>query len=132
MVLINLISYTSNNIQFILVLIFLVFYSLGYAEVLPINKQQKIVKTVSSPIKKCDFHKLGTWGFQVFVGIELDASKAPYIRFNIPHTERTQYETWCKKKSDVTIRYRIKHTKGKSETTYWAEDIKENKNKTSD
>lgn len=100
----------------------------AYSEVLPPEAQQKIIKTVSGPIKHCDFMELGTWGFQVFVGIQLENSDAPYIRFNIAHTERDPYDKWCKDKSDVKIRYRIKRTKKKFDTTYWAEDIEENKN----
>ena len=127
MVLSDVMPCTLRRNQVILILTFLCFSRLIYADVPIINNQQKIVRTISGSIKKCDFHKLGTWGFQVFVGVELDDPKAPYIRFNIPRTERLQYEVWCEKKSDVTIRYRIKRTKTKLGTTYWAEDIKENK-----
>ena len=107
--------------------IFLSVHCLASADVwLPENKQ-KIIKTAPGSIERCDFMKLGTWGFQVFVGIELNDPETPYIRVNIPHTERPQYETWCKNKSEVTILYKIKRTKRKLGTTYWAEDIKENK-----
>ncbi len=87
------------------------------------QSHNKITRSVTAAIKKCEFIELGTRGFKVFVGITLADKNAPYIRFNIPFYERTNYESWCDQKTQVEITYRIKRTKDNLTTTYWGESI---------
>lgn len=87
--------------------------------------QTTVNKTYSGTIKQCEIIELGRWGFKYFIGMEFNGENSPYIRFNIPHTELEQYETWCNNHSQVRVRYRIKQTAELDNVTYWAEDIEE-------
>ena len=92
---------------------------------LPLPLHEQGLKTVSGKIVACDIEELGSSGRTIFVGMEIDAAGDPYIRFNFPRDERSQYETWCVQNADVTITYKAKSTELRPEISYWAESIEE-------
>ena len=77
---------------------------------------------VSGRINQCEFKNMRRRSSVFFVGIELDTPGAPCLRANPRHGDRAFYESLCRRKANVNIRYRaVQRVMGP--LRFWVDEI---------